>query len=337
VKIRLKQLRDQVVVITGASSGIGLTTAREAARRGAKVVLSARSEDALRRLAGEINAWGSQAVHVVADVTKREDLERLAETAIQRFGGFDTWINNAGGSIFGRILDVPVDDERRLFELNYWGVVYGSRIAADHLRKRGGALINMGSVASDRSIPLQAAYCASKHAIKAYTDALRTELKKDGAPVSVTLIKPTAVDTPFFRHAKNYMDAQPVEPPPLYAPDAVARAVLYAAEHPVRDVLVGGLAAIQSAMGQWAPGLGDKVMNAAMFKGQKQQREPEPGDNQILERPSGDLRERGNYDRLVCESSIYTEAATRPMVKAAIIAAAGAGVASVLFKSRDRA
>jgi short-subunit dehydrogenase len=334
LKIRLKRLCDQVIVITGASSGIGLTTARDAARRGARVVVSARSEDALRRLTEEINAWGGEAVYVVADVTKRDNLQRLADTAIQRFGGFDTWVNNAGVSIFGRISDVPIDDEHRLFEVNYWSVVYGSRIAADHLRRRGGALINMGSVASDRSIPLQAAYSASKHAVKAYTDALRTELKKDGAPVSVTLIKPTAIDTPLFRHAKNYMDAQPVEPPPMYAPDTVARAILHAAEHPVRDVLVGGLAPLQSAMGQWVPVLGDTVMGATMFDGQKQQREPEAGDNQILEHPSGDLRERGNYDRLVCENSIYTEVAMRPMLKTAVMAAVGIGLVSALLKRR---
>lgn len=334
MKIRLKRLCDQVIVITGASSGIGLTTARDAARRGARVVVSARSEDALRRLTEEINAWGGEAIYVVADVTKQDDLQRLADTAIQRFGRFDTWVNNAGVSIFGRISDVQIDDERRLFEVNYWSVVYGSRIAADHLRRRGGALINMGSVASDRSIPLQAAYSASKHAVKAYTDALRAELKKDGAPVSVTLIKPTAIDTPLFRHAKNYMDAQPVEPPPMYAPDTVARAILHAAEHPVRDVLVGGLAPLQSAMGQWVPVLGDKVMGATMFDGQKQQREPEAGDNQILEHPSGDLRERGNYDRLVCENSIYTEVAMRPMLKTAVMAAAGIGLVSALLKRR---
>jgi NAD(P)-dependent dehydrogenase (short-subunit alcohol dehydrogenase family) len=164
VKIRLKPLRDQVVVITGASSGIGLTTAREAARRGARVVVSARSEDALRRLTEEINAWGGQAVYVVADVTKVNDLQRLADTAIQRFGGFDTWVNNAGASIFGRISDVPIEDERRLFEVNYWSVVYGSRLAVDHLRRRGGALINMGTVAADRSIPLQAASGRQGHA-----------------------------------------------------------------------------------------------------------------------------------------------------------------------------
>ncbi|HZQ50659.1 MAG TPA: SDR family oxidoreductase [Bryobacteraceae bacterium] len=334
MKINLKRLDRQTIVITGASSGIGLTTAREAARRGAKVVVAARAEDALRRLAEEINGFGEQAEYVVADVSRREDVQRISATAIQRFDGYDTWINNAGGGVYGRIVDVPVDDERRLFEVNYWGVVYGSRIAAEHLRTHGGAIINIGSVASDRAIPLQGAYSASKHAVKAYTDVLRLELRKEGAPVSVTLIKPTAIDTPFFKHAKTYMDAQPVEPPPMYAPDTVTRAILYAAENPVRDVLVGGAAPLQSMLGRLAPALGDRFMNATMFEGQKSKRAPEPGDNGFPERFSGDLRERGNYDVHVCESSLYTEIAIRPMVKMAVMTGVGLGIASALWKRR---
>jgi short-subunit dehydrogenase len=334
LKITLKKLDRQTIVITGASSGIGLTTAREAARRGAKVVVAARADDALRRLAEEIKGFGGQAEYVVADVSRPEDVQRISAAAIQRFGGYDTWINNAGGGIYGRILDVPVDEERRLFEVNYWGVVYGSRIAAEHLRTRGGAIINIGSVASDRAIPLQGAYSASKHAVKAYTDVLRSELMKESAPVSVTLIKPTAIDTPFFKHAKTYMDAQPVEPPPMYAPDTVARAILHAAEHPVRDVLVGGVAPVQSMLGRLAPALGDKFLNATMFEGQKSKRAAEPGDNGFPERSSGDLRERGNYDVHVCESSLYTEITMRPVVKMAVMAGVGLGIASAFWTRR---
>jgi short-subunit dehydrogenase len=334
LQITLKKLDRQVVVITGASSGIGLTTAREAARRGARVVVSGRSEDALRRLAEEINSWGGMAEYVIADVTRQEDLQRLSASAIQRFGGYDTWVNNAGGGIYGRIQDVRVDEERKLFEVNFWGVVYGSRIALEHLRTGGGAIINIGSVASDRAIPLQGSYSASKHAVKAYTDTLRSELNKDKCPVSVTLIKPTAIDTPFFKHAKTYMDAQPVEPPPMYAPDTVARAILYAAEHPVRDILVGGVAPLQSVLGRWMPALGDKFVGAVMFEGQKSRRQAEPGDNGFPERPCGELRERGNYDVHVCESSVFTELAMRPLVKTAVMAGVGIGIVSALFKRR---
>src|ERR687884_580384 len=232
--VKLKRLSEQVLVITGASSGIGLVTAREAARRGAKLVLAARAEDALRQLCEEINSAGGEAVYVVADVGREEDVRRVAEQALARFGRVDTWVNNAGVSIYGRILDTPFEDMRRLYETNFWGVVYGSVVAAEVLRQRGGALINVGSVVSDRAIPVQGVYSSSKHAVKGFTDALRMELEAEGAPVSVTLIKPGAIDTPYPEHAKNYMEREPALPPPVYAPEVVAEAILYCAENPER-------------------------------------------------------------------------------------------------------
>src|SRR3954452_14882237 len=154
----LKPLNQQIIVITGASSGIGLSTARMAAQRGAKVVLAARNEDALRQLENEINSAGGQAAHVVADVGKEEDVKRIADVAVQRFGGFDTWVNDAGGSIYGRIEQISNEDNRRLFQTNFWGVVYGSQTALGHLKHRGGSIINVGSTVSTRAIPLQGMY-----------------------------------------------------------------------------------------------------------------------------------------------------------------------------------
>ncbi|MGE5623098.1 MAG: SDR family NAD(P)-dependent oxidoreductase, partial [Bacillota bacterium] len=159
MKIRLKKLSEQVIVITGATSGIGLTTARRAAERGARVVLAARNEDALKQLTFELSKRGHEAVHVVADVGIEEDVRKIAQAAIQRFGGFDTWVNNAGISIFGRLEDVPLEDQRKLFQTNFWGVVHGSLVAVEHLKQRGGgAIINLGSEVSDRALPLQGAY-----------------------------------------------------------------------------------------------------------------------------------------------------------------------------------
>src|SRR5207237_3691332 len=139
---------------------------------------------------------------------------------------------NAGVSVYGKLMDVPLADLRQLFETNFWGVVYGSRVACEYLRMRGGALINIGSTLSDRAIALQGIYSASKHAVKGFTDALRMELEEQGAPVSVTLIQPTSINTPFPRHAKNYMEAEATLPPPVYAPDVVADAILHCAENP---------------------------------------------------------------------------------------------------------
>ena len=158
MNVDLKPLDQQVLVITGATSGIGLATARMAAERGAKVVLAARSEDSLAELAEEITTVGGDATYVVADVRNREDVREIARTAEETYGGFDTWVNVAGAFLYGRLEDTPVEEMREQFETNVWGLLYGSLEAADHLKGRGGAIVNIGSVVSDRAIPLQGSY-----------------------------------------------------------------------------------------------------------------------------------------------------------------------------------
>jgi short-subunit dehydrogenase len=324
MSIRRKNLQDQVLVITGASSGIGLATARMAAERGARVVLAARDEEGLRRAVAEIRANGGQAVHVVADVAEPEDLRRVAETAIQELGGFDTWVNNAGLSIYGRLEEVPLEDARRLFDVNYWGVVHGTRAALPHLRSHGGTLINLGSIVSDRAVPLQGHYSASKHAIKAFTDVVRMELEEEGAPVSVTLIKPAAIDTPFPEHARNFLPTEPKHPAPVYAPEPVARAILECAERPRRDVIVGGGGRMITALGALAPRLTDRYMERTMFKAQQSDRPASPTrEDSLYSPPSGNGRERGDYPGHVARTSAYTRAAMHPGLALLGLAAAG--------------
>src|SRR4051795_10847124 len=258
--IDLKPLDQQVIVITGASSGIGLATAEAAAREGAKLVLAARSGQALDEICQRIKNNGGQAVYVVADVGRREQVEHVAEVALQKFGRIDTWVNDAGVSIYGRLDEVTDEDSRRLFDTNFWGVVYGSLAALPHLKQKGGALINVGSEVSDAVVPLQGMYSASKHAVKGFTDALRVELEEvDKAPVSITLIQPTAVDTPYPQHAKNYTDKEPKLPTPQIDPQKVADAILKAATRHERDVKVGAGAVLNTTLGKVAPGLGDKM------------------------------------------------------------------------------
>lgn len=321
--VRLKKLSDQVIVITGASSGIGLVTARMAAKRGARVVLNARNEEALRRVTDEINANGGEAVYVVGDVGKFEDVQKIAVEAIEHFGGFDTWVNNAAVSIYGPVLDQPLADQRRLFETNYWGVVNGSLVACDHLRQKGGALINVGSVLSDIAIPVQGTYCASKHAVKGFTDALRLELEEEGAPVSVTLIKPSAIDTPYVYHAKNLLPVEPMNPPPVYAPELVAEAILHCAENPERDLYVGGSGKMLAAAGQRAPRLTDKLIEATMFDLQKSDRQKPSNRRDSLHSPAADGDERGGYPGHVAESSVYTKASLHPMIAGSLLAGLG--------------
>lgn len=323
MNVKLKKLSDQVIVITGASSGIGLLTARMAAKRGARMVLNARNAEALRLVCDEINATGGEAIHVVGDVGQFEDVQRIEDEAIRRFGGFDTWVNNAGVSIYGRMLEQPLDDQRRLFETNYWGVVHGSLVACAHLRNTGGALINIGSVLSDVAIPIQGTYCASKHAVKGYTDALRLELEEEGAPISVTLIKPSAIDTPYVEHAKNLMPVEPQNPPPVYAPDIVAEAILHCAEHPERDVVVGGGGKVLAEAGHYVARITDKLLEATMFDVQQSDRTRPGNRGDSLYSPSKDGKERGGYPGHVAESSVYTKAKLHPVIAGSLIAGLG--------------
>lgn len=269
-------LANQVMVITGASSGIGLATARMAAKRGAKLILGARSGDVLAKLAQDIERAGGQAEHVVVDVSKREDLERLAAAALRKFGRIDTWVNNAGVSIYGRLTEVSEEDSRRLFDVNFWGVVNGSLIALRSFGARGGTLINVGSEVSDAVIPLQGMYSASKHAVKGFTDALRIEVQNVAKkPVAITLIQPTAVNTPYPHHAKNYMEKEPKLPTPMIEPEQVAEAILKAATRRTRDVRVGWMAKINTSMFKLLPKIADRL---AAKQNDRQQYQSAPSD-----------------------------------------------------------
>lgn len=330
--VRLKKVGDQVIVIVGASSGIGLATARMAAKQGARLVLAARSENALRELVTEIHGAGGDAIYVVADVTHEEDIQRIADTAIQNYGGFDTWINDVGVGMYGKITDIPISDMRSLFETNVWGMVSGSQIAVRHLRQRGGALINLGSTVSERAIPLQGVYSATKHAIKAFTDALRMELESEGAPISVTLIKPGPIDTPFPINAKNYLGVEPKHVPPVYAPNTVAEAILHAAEHPIRDIYVGS-GALVNAMANNTPGLADQLGKGVFMPGTMTDK-PAPMTNS-LDTPTEHLAERGNYPGKVNETSLYTEAVLHPMLAGAIAVGIGAVGAALLHGAKN--
>ncbi len=329
--IRLKPLASQVIVVTGASSGIGLATAYRAAERGARVVLSSRNGPELERIAERIKLDGGSAISVVADVSRKEDLQVLADEATKTYGGFDTWVNNAGLGIFGRLEQVSDADNRRLFDVNFWGVVAGTQIAAAHLQSKGGAIINLGSVVSDVAFPIQGMYCASKHAIKGFTDAFRMELEEVSAPVSVTLIKPASIDTPFPIHAKNYLDEEPKLPPPIYRAEDVADAILYAAEHGGRDYYIGGGGKLMSSLNKHIPSAIDWM--ASRMGSLESAGPPSRPREGSLHAVAVDGAITGNAQHLVRRST-YTAAQTHPAVTAAIIAAGLAGFALLARQSR---
>ncbi|MFH7024681.1 MAG: SDR family oxidoreductase [Heteroscytonema crispum UTEX LB 1556] len=323
--ISLKPLQNQVIVITGASSGIGLVTARMAARQGAKLVLAARNEDALRQLVEEIRSKGTQAIYVVADVGQEEDVNRIAEAAIAEFRGFDTWVDNAGVSIFGRCMDVSIPDMKRMFDTNFWGVVYGSRAAVRHFKQRGssGALINVGSFLGDRAVPVQSTYSASKHAVHGWTDALRMELEADNIPVSVTLIHPGRIDTPYNEHARSYMPKQPADRGMIYPPEAVAEAILHAAEHPKRDMFVGFQPKSLAVLGGIAPRLTDKLMEIWAFFSQQSDRPSRDREDNALYRAGYGMHERGTHQGWIRSRSLYVKASKHQGFTTVAVASVG--------------
>jgi short-subunit dehydrogenase len=337
--VQLRKIDEQVIVITGATSGIGLTTARMAAEQSARLVLAARGSDALDALALELRRAGSDVVTVVADVGDADDVARIGQAAMARFGRIDTWINNAGVSIFGRNEDIALEDMQRLFQTNYWGVVHGSLEAVKHMKTRGGgAIINLGSELSDHSIPLQGLYAASKHAVKAFTDSLRVELKYDEAPISVTLIKPASVDTMFVAHAKNYLDKEPTLPAPIYAPELVAKAILHAARAPQRDVYVGAASRALSATNFAVPALLDRYLRATMFKLQQTATPSAPGRRDALYAPNphAELRQRQGLSANVMETSQYTALSLNKGKLAGTLLGAGALFAAWSLTRRAR-
>ena len=332
MKMRLLPIGEQVVVITGASSGIGLVTATDAARRGACVVLAARNEQDLVQAVNDIRRDGGRAIHVVADVADPRQVEAIADAALREFGRIDTWVNNAAVSMYGRIVELPIEDMRRQMDINYWGQVYGSRIAVRHLRRRGGALINVGSALSDRAIPLQGNYCAAKHALKAFTDTLRMELEEEGVPIAVTLVKPASIDTPFFEKARTYLGVEPQPVPPVYAPEVVADVILRAAQRPIRE-LIAGVAGAKLSVARFAPRAADRYMERWTFDAQKTDTPARAGRADNLYAPvahDGGARGR-NWRGHTRRSSVYTKAMLHP---AAAVAVMGGLAALVAVASR---
>lgn len=326
MSLKLKPLEQQTIVITGGTSGNGLATAREAARRGASLVLAARNSEALEKIADDLRSKGTQVATCTADTANDEDVERIAQVALDKFGGFDTWVNDAAAAMYGRMDEVPMEDHRRVFDVNYFGVLKGSLVAARHLRDKGGAIINIGSVLSDRAMILQGAYSASKHAVKAATDALRMELEHGGAPISVTLIKPAAMHTPYPEHARNYMDESARLPPILYDPRLVADAILYAAENPKRQLYVGGGGYMISLGGKFAKRGTDAAMKLLGRRLQTDESQPAPPatkDNLYEPREDGSID--GHQDYYVRRTSLLLEAQKRPAV-ALLTGAAGLGL-----------
>ena len=293
-----RPLAQQVVVVTGASSGIGRETARALARRGAAVVLVARDEAALRNVATEVEALGGRALVVVTDVSDVEQVQQVADRAAEHFGRIDTWVNNAGIAAYGTVEQTAVEEMRRIIEVDLLGTIHGVKAALPFLRQSGGTLINVASVAGRLPVPLLAAYSAAKHGVLGFSDALRMELDHDDAGVAVTTILPYGINTPFFNHARSKLGVLPRPTPPAYPPSAVAEAIVWAAEHPTREIVVGGAGKSALLMRRLSPALVDKVMilGGLAFRMQKSHRPDDEVDNLFAPVPKDGAAE-GEFGR----------------------------------------
>ena len=337
-KPTLKPLSKQAIVITGATSGIGLAVARRAAKAGACVFLIARGEKDLQQLTEELQATGARAAWAVADVADHDALMEAADKCRRLFGGFDTWINNAGVSIYGAIRETTLEDQRRLFETNYWGVVNGSLVAADHLRKRygGGAIINIGSTLSDAPIPVQGVYSASKHAVKGFTNALRMELMREKAPITLSLVKPSAVDTPYNKHARNLTGQAMRNPQPVYATHVVADTVLYCATHPIREITVGGGGRLIASFYSALPGLAEPLFARFAPSLMRDRRSAyQPYEDGLYDPTEDGLDEEVHYP-MVRQYSALAEIRKHPGIAGGVVAIlAGVGLATLLLNQRS--
>ncbi|CAL1691510.1 hypothetical protein MMB232_01651 [Brevundimonas subvibrioides] len=333
----LKPLDQQAIVITGATSGIGLSTARRAAAAGACVFLIARGEQDLKALVEELQREGARVAYAVADVADHDALALAADKCRRLFGGFDTWVNNAGVSVHGPIRETTLEDQHRVFETNYWGVVNGSLVAAEHLRAQpgGGTIINVGSVLGDSPIPVQGVYSASKHAVKGFTNAFRMELMREGAPVAVSLIKPSAIDTPYNRHARNLTGEPFRNPQPVYATHVVADTILWCATHAIREITVGGGGRLIAGFYALLPGLAEPLFAKFAPSLMRDRRSAyQPYDDGLYEPSDDGLDEEVHYP-MVRQFSALAEARKHPGITAGSLAiVAAAALATYLLTQR---
>ncbi|MEU8157884.1 SDR family oxidoreductase [Micromonospora sp. NPDC048986] len=257
-----RSLDDSTVVITGASSGIGTATAYALARRGAAVVLAARSEPALLQVAQRCRELGGRALVVPTDVTELESVRRLADQAAAEFGRIDAWVNNAAVSAVGLFDEIPVAEFRRVLEVNLLGAVHGIKAALPYLGAAGGGvLVNNASVLAEVAMPYQSAYNATKHGIRGLADTVRQELRVTGrGHISVCTVLPATIDTPFFRHTGNHSGRELVPPPPIYPPEVVAETIVRLLRRPRREAYAGGAARLIGLQWRLAPALVERTL-----------------------------------------------------------------------------
>lgn len=329
--MNLKPISQQVVVIAGASTGIGRAAALDFAKQGAKVVVAARNRHALDSLVEQIKERGGEAVSVVADVAEFEQVEAIAQTAVDTFGRIDTWVQNAAVGIVASFAETDIAEFRRVIDVTLMGQVYGAKAALPRLKQAGqGSFISISSVEGIRAMPLQSAYSTAKHGVEGFLESIRVELQHEGLDINITSIKPAVINTPFYNHTRTKVGYKPTGIPPYYDPQLVVAAILYAAEHPTRDYIVGDVGRVLDIAQRLSPGLLDRLLTTPLgFKGQTTDiPKSEQAPDNLFEPMPGYEQSDGDFDALTVPS--VSDWAHRNPVKVLGIAAI-ATVALMLF------
>jgi NAD(P)-dependent dehydrogenase (short-subunit alcohol dehydrogenase family) len=322
-------MKDAVVAITGASSGVGRACAREFARRGACIGLIARGRDGLEAARREVEELGARALVFTLDVADAEAVEAAAAAIEEQLGPIDVWVNNAMLSVFSPIAELSAEEIRRVTEVTYLGYVHGTLSALRRMRPRNrGVIVQVGSALAFRAIPLQAAYCAAKHAIEGFTEALRCELLHDESNVRVTMVQLPALNTPHFSVVRTRLPRHPKPVPPIFQPELAARAIAFAAEHPRRELWVAG-STVRALLGnKLAPGLLDRYLARNGYAAQQTEKPVEPNRADNLAGPlPGDRGAHGIFDGEAHAQSLQLLVMTqRRLLTAGALAAAATAV-----------
>ena len=322
--------KHEVVVITGASAGVGRATVREFARHGAWIGLIARGRDGLEGARREVEAEGGKALVLPTEMADPEQVEAAAQKVEKKLGPIDIWVNNAMTSVFSPVKQMTPEEYKRVTEVTYLGYVYGTLAALKRMLPRDqGAIVHVGSALAYRSIPLQSAYCAAKHAVLGFFASLRTELLHDGSNVHTTLVQMPALNTPQFGWVKSRLPhkAQPV--PPIYQPEVAARAIYYAAHHPRRREYYAGWSTVKAIFGnKLAPSFADHYLARTGYDSQQYDGPEDPNRPNNLWHPvAGDHGAHGVFDSRARQHSPELWAETHPLW----FAIAGLGVLAGLF------
>ncbi|WP_017318744.1 SDR family oxidoreductase [Mastigocladopsis repens] len=330
--MQLKPINQQVVAIVGASSGIGREAALRFAQRGAKVMVAARSESGLQSLVEEIQRFGGEATYIIADVSDFEQVKAIADKTVAQYGRLDTWVHAAATGVLAPFEKITPEEFQRVIDVTLMGQVHGAMAALPHLKKEGrGALIHISSMEGRRSLPLQSPYSAAKHGVEGFLEALRVELQHEKLPISVTSIKPAVINTPYYNKVRTKLGVKPTGIPPYYQPNVVVDAILYTAEHPTRDFIVGDVGRILDVLQRVSPELVDSILAVVGIPGQhtNEPKSEEGPDNLFAPTIPEYDRIKGDFDHLVIPTvSDWLE--MNPPVKWGAIAVAAVGIAALL-------